>query len=526
MWTSTLEFSLTKAVPTRLLGLFWPGAYFSSLAPLQVKNVPRRQLANSNGSWVRVHNRLAGISGSDLHLVFLDVDPRIAPAALPAHAYHYPGHEVVGEVIEIGDQVQNLHVGDRVALQSGPNCLSAGVQPPCNACATAHYNLCENGQLPGPGQLGGGWSEEMQVCEQQLFRIPAQMEDEQAVLLEPSAVALHAVLRRLPQAGEQVLIVGAGTIGLLTLQVVRALAPQAKVSVMARHGFQVEQATRLGAEHIFYGRDSYESIEKVTGGKLYTGLLGNKMLLGGYDVIYDTVGTRQTIHDSLRWGRARGTVVMVGVSLHRLKLDLSPIWHQEVSLIGTIGHGTERWPAGTDQTRPTFAIAADLITGGLLHPEKLITHRFALSNYREALQAAADKKSSRAIKVVFDAALLPASSVPNAHPAPATRLRLPLFKTEAEDPAREASISDDAAPSTGPSHFTMAQSEDFTADFDNMQFINPKVRRPPKALQFRRTGESSASPSSIRHTSATNRADQTLEQHRGDDAEPDATPSH
>lgn len=519
MWTSTLEISIKKVVPTRLLGLFWRGAYFSALAPLQVRNVPRRQLASGSGNWVRVRNRLAGICGSDLHLIFLNGDLRIAPAALPSHAYSYPGHEVVGEVIEIGDQVQNLRVGDRVVLQSGPNCLSAGVQPPCNACAVGNYNLCENGDLPGPGQIGGGWSEEMLINEQQLFRIPPQMEDEQAVLLEPTAVALHAVLRRLPRTGEKVLIVGAGTIGLLTLQAVRALAPQAEVSVMARHGFQVEQATRLGAAHILYGRDSYESIEGVTGGKLYTGMLGNKMLLGGYDVIYDTVGGRQTVHDSLRWVRARGTVVMIGASLHRMKLDLSPVWHQEVSLIGTMGHGTEIWPLGTDQTRPTFAIAADLIANGLIHPEKLITHRFALSNYREALQTAMDKKNSRAIKVVFDAALLPASSVPNAHPTPASRLRLPLFKTE-DAPFESSSAPVSAAqnaPSTGPSHFTMAQSEDFTADFDSTQFISPKARRPPRPLQFRRTTEDvPTKPQPIRPTSVTNSVSQTLESIEGD----------
>jgi 2-desacetyl-2-hydroxyethyl bacteriochlorophyllide A dehydrogenase len=485
MWTSTLKIDLTRVLATRILGFFWRGAYFSSLAPLQVKNLPRRPLASRNSSQVRVHNRLAGICGSDLHLVFADGDLRIAPAALPSSSHSYPGHEVVGEVIEIGDQVQNLRVGERVVFQHGPNCLTSGIQPPCHSCAIGNYNLCENADHRDSQQIGGGWSEEMLVHEQQLFRIPDEMEDEQAVLLEPTAVAVHAVLRRLPRPGEKVLIVGAGTIGLLTLQVVRALAPQAEVSVLARHDFQGVEAKGMGAAHILFAHDSYETVAKATGAKLYTGAFGNKMLLGGYDVIYDIVGTRQTVHDNLRWTRAGGTVVLVGINLHRLRLDLSPIWHQEVNLVGSMGHGVENWPIGTDQRRSTFAIAADLITHGLLHPENLITHRFALSDFREALQFAADKKRSRAVKVVFDADRLPASSAPNTQTAQTGEM--PSLQFAPLDDLFTPVPASKPAPSTGPSHFTMAQSEDFSADFDNTQFVKPKQRRPPSALQFRRT---------------------------------------
>lgn len=517
MWTSTLEINILRVLPTQLLGRFWRGAYFSSLAPLQVKNLPRPQMAGMQRSWVRVRNRLAGICGSDLHLVFVDGDLRIAPAALPGHKQSYPGHEVVGEVIEIGDQVQNLRVGDRVVLQSASNCLSAGVQPPCRSCARGYYNLCENAHLPGPQQLGGGWSEEMLVHEQQLFRIPDEMEDEQAVLLEPTAVAVHAVLRHPPQAGEKVLIVGAGTIGLLTLQVARALAPRAEISVLARHNFQVEQATRMGASHIIYERDTYESIREATGAKLYQGMLGNKMLLGGYDVIYDTIGTQHTVHNSLRWTSARGTVVLVGLSLHQMNLDLSPIWHQEVNLVGTTGHGMESWPLGTNQQIPTFTLTADMIIKGLLHPEKLITHRFALSNYREALQTATNKKGSRAIKVVFDAALLPATSIPNARAK--ARSRMPTFAnndvatTQLPDASSLGRVpASENAPSTGPSHFTMTQSEDFSADFDNAPFVSPKPRRPPSPLQFRRaTDDIPVEVPQIGPTDATNTPSATLE---------------
>ncbi len=427
MWTSTLELSPRRVFPTQLLGRFWYGAYFASFAPLQVQNLPRQSLPAPG--WVRVRNRLAGVCGSDFHLIYVEGDFRIAPAALPDHRLSYPGHEVVGEVIEVGDDVQHLRVGDRVVLQYGPNCISTGVQPPCRSCASGNYNLCERGSLPGPQPIGGGWSEEMLLHEQQLFRVSPEMNDEQAVLLEPSAVAIHAVLRRLPQPDDHVLIIGAGTIGLLILQVIRALTPQATVSVMARYPFQVEQATRMGAANILYPQDSYQDVERVTGAQLYTGMFGNKMLLGGYDLIYDTTGSKQTIHDSLRWTRADGTVVLVGLNLHPMHLDLTPIWYQEIDLIGSLGHGMERWPVGTYERRSTFAIAAEMTEQGQINAEKLITHRFALNKYREALSTARNKSRSRAIKVVFDYALLPASVVPNVRAA--ARQRRPVTTTAA-----------------------------------------------------------------------------------------------
>jgi threonine dehydrogenase-like Zn-dependent dehydrogenase len=414
MWTSTLKLDPAHVIPTKLLGLIWSGAYFSSFAPLQVQNLPRQPLPASN--WVRVRNSLAGICGSDLHLIFADGDFTVAPAAIPSPDLTHPGHEVVGEVIEVGNDVQRIHVGDRVVLQYGPNCITAGIQHPCRSCSTGHYGLCEYGALPGPSPIGGGWSEEMLLHEQQLFRLPADINDMQAVLLEPSAVAVHAVLRYIPQAKERVLIIGAGTIGLLILQVVRTLAPDAEVSVMARHAFQIEQAARLGA-HIIYPRDSYREVQRATGAKFYQGMGGNKMLLGGYDVIYDTISNNRTTNDALRWARAGSTVVMVGLNLHKMQLDLTPIWYQEINLIGTTGHGIETWPIGSYERKSTFEITAELIQNKRLFPDKLITHSFPLSGYRDALMTAANKDRNRAIKVVFDYSKQPPSVVPNVRAA-------------------------------------------------------------------------------------------------------------
>ena len=420
MWTSTLELNPSHVIPTKLLGLIWRGAYFSSFAPLQVQNLPRQPLPASN--WVRVRNSLAGICGSDLQLIFVDGDYSVAPAALPNHNRSYPGHEVVGEVIEVGDDVRHLHVGDRVVLQYGPNCITAGVQEPCHSCASGHYGLCEYGELPGPQPIGGGWSEEMLLHEQQLFRLPTDINDMQGVLLEPSAVALHAVLRHVPQGQDRILIIGAGTIGLLILQVVRALAPDAEVSVMARHAFQIEQAARLGA-HIIYPKDSYREVQRATGAKLYRGMWGNKMLLGGYDVIYDSVGNTQTTHDALRWARAGSTVVMVGLNLHRMQLDLTPIWYQEINLIGTMGHSIETWPIDSSERKSTFEVTTALIQNKKIFPDKLITHSFPLNSYRDALMTAADKDRNHAIKVVFDYSKQPPSVVPNVRAAGRQRQR-------------------------------------------------------------------------------------------------------
>ena len=430
MWTSTLELDAAHVIPTRLLGRFWRGAFFSSFAPLQVRNLPRRALPEAH--WVRVRNILAGICGSDLHLVFGDGDFRIAPAALQNNAHSYPGHEVLGEVIEVGDDVSLVNVGDRVVLQHGPNCATSGVQPLCHSCAAGNYTLCQHGFLPGPYPIGGGWSEEMLLHEQQLFRVPPTLNDEQAVLLEPTSVAVHAVLRHLPQADERVLVIGAGTIGLLIVQVVRALAPQAEISVVARHAFQVEQATRMGATHIIYPQDSYQSVQRITGAELHRGILGNRMLLGGFDVIYDTIGNQRTTHDSLRWTRADGTIVMVGVHLYAMHVDLTPVWFQEINLIGTMGHGNETWPLGSNKQQSTFAVATELIEQGALRPEQLITHRFALTNYRDALSTTTHKAESRALKVVFDYALLPPSVVPNVRAS--RQHRLPSAMVQSSQP--------------------------------------------------------------------------------------------
>lgn len=111
------------------------------------------------------------------------------------------------------------------------------------------------------------------------------------------------------------------------------------------------------------------------------------------------VGTGATLNPALRWARAGGTVVLVGVSLHRMRLDVTPVWYQEVSLIGSVGHGVVTWRG---ERVPTFDLAMRWMLDGTFATDGLVTHRFPLAAYREAFAAAVDKHIHRSVKVAFD----------------------------------------------------------------------------------------------------------------------------
>jgi len=157
-------------------------------------------------------------------------------------------------------------------------------------------------------------------------------------------------------------------------------------------------ARHLGANEVVTGEDGYQASARITDAKLYEGMFGNRTLLGGFDVVYDCVGSAKTLQDSLRWARAGGTVVLVGTKLKTLKLDLTPIWHQEVELIGLLAHGTEPWEG---RTWRTYDLVIELMRQGKLTADGLITHRFPLSQWHQAVNVALDKRNGT-IKVVFD----------------------------------------------------------------------------------------------------------------------------
>lgn len=400
MKTMYLDISVPHIVVTRLLGKVWPGAYYGPTAPLHLAELPDAPLPLD--SWVRVRNRMCGICGSDLHQLTVDAGLDVAPLALPAHRRIYLGHEMVGEVVEVGTAVSNFKSGDRVVRWGrADDCLARGRQTVCPACARGHRVLCEWASEERPHQpVGGGFGDTFVTPASTLVSVPEGVTDEQAIFTEPIAVAIHAAWRKRPAAGDKVLVLGVGPIGFLLVQVLRLVQPDCEITAVAQFPWQAQVAKELGVDHVILtSEDGYTAVSRLTGARLYQGRGSNRMLLGGFDIVFDVVGIPGTLQDALRWTRAGGTVVLVGVYLHKMEIDLTPVWHQEISLLGAIGHDVVQWQ-GTAIS--TFDLALRWLAEGKVQTGRLLTHRFALADYKAAFATAVDKRTHQSIKVAFD----------------------------------------------------------------------------------------------------------------------------
>jgi threonine dehydrogenase-like Zn-dependent dehydrogenase len=396
-----VEKIMPKMLVVKALSGVWPGVVWSPLSPVMVADLPEPTLPGPR--WIKVRNLQCGICASDLSFLFVHVDPAVGPVALPGSRRIYLGHEALGTVVEVGQGVTRVKPGDRVIMNTSSfpqSCLGQEIEPVCRFCARGETVLCERiGATNGAAGVGGGWGDGFTAHESEVDLVPGDLSDDRATLVEPASVALHAVLRRPPAPGDKVLVVGAGIIGLLTAQAARAVCPDCHITVLAKHPYQAEMARRLGADEIIGRRDAYESAARITGAKHFTSMMNKGMLLGGFDVIYDCVGASVTIEDSLRWARAEGAVVLVGINFQRQRVDLNPIWHQQVDLIGSAAHGVDEWQG---RRQPTFDWVFELMRAGKLGAEGLITHRFPFEQYRQAVATATSKASSGAIKVVFN----------------------------------------------------------------------------------------------------------------------------
>lgn len=364
------------------------------------KNIPDTPLPS--GDWVRVKNIACGICGTDVSFFKATTGTNSAFEPIPGSERTYLGHENVGVITEVGSEVKDFKLGDRVAIRAYmAGCDTKGLQQRCRYCQEGDYNFCTNygAPTPYPGLVtGAGFGDSFIYPARGLAHIYDEITDEQAVMVEPACVSVHSVLHAPPEKGEKILVMGCGTIGLGVVQAIKILEPDCEIWVMERVETKQEFAKKLGADHVLTG-NPYEAASKATGGsEVYTGMQGNKYFFGGFDRIYDCIGGNWANHTAVRLLRPRGTLVKIGHHMRAITFDETPIWWQELNLVGVDAHGMEHFE-GRDIY--TFDLVQEWIRDGKYSVDGFVTHHFKLDDYKAAMKLALANPPD-VIKIVID----------------------------------------------------------------------------------------------------------------------------
>lgn len=397
------DLSIPRYVMAKAVGKVVLSLYDGDSSCLRVRNdLPEPALPGDE--WVRLRPIGCGLCGTDVATVYFKHPPSVSPyASFP----FVPGHEVLAFVSEVGRAVRGVREGDRVVVDPWLNCRVRAIEP-CARCAAGEYQVCERTAigpmkgmiLGGCADLPGGLAELMVAHESQLFPVPTYVTDDRAVLTEPLAVAVHAVMRNPPSAGERVLVIGGGPIAFCAVLSLAELGFEADITLFTLDPTHLDKARVLGAHRALCPRDGelLELAAVLTQAPRLKPVLGREFLAGGFDRVFDCVGSPTSLSDAFAVTRPGGTIVMVGAAGIMPKLDLSFLWSKEIRLVGTLGYGFE----DRDGTRRrTFAIALDLLASVDRPIEDLVTHRFAFERVRDALRANLFREKSGAIKTVL-----------------------------------------------------------------------------------------------------------------------------
>lgn len=365
------------------------------VGPLQLVEMDPPELPGPD--WVRLRPRLSGICGSDLSTL----DGRSSRYFEHIVSFPFvPGHEVVADV-EGG-----VLAGRRAVLEPVLACRVRGIDPPCPACAAGRRDACERiafGHLSAGLQTGycrdtgGGWSTGLVAHESQLHEVPDDLSDEAAVMVEPAACAVHAACAAGIGGGERVVVFGAGTLGLCVVAALRALCLPGSLVAVAKHPNQRHLARQLGADQVVRPGEHKRAARRLSGSLAFESGGGQiERLAGGVEVVVDCVGTSDSLAECLDIVRPGGRIILVGMP-GTVHLDLAPLWQRGVDLRGAYAYGTEHRPEGP---RSTFQLALELVREARL--ERLVSARYPLESYEDAVAHAAAAGRRGAVKIVFD----------------------------------------------------------------------------------------------------------------------------
>lgn len=396
------------------LGGLTESALFGKLSGLRYGDVTEPGLPGDE--WVRVQVLKAGICGSDLGALTYKTSPAMEPfGSFPAVL----GHEVLARVVEVGSSVRGVEPGQRVAVDPVISCRVRGFgnAERCPSCATGHEGTCErsgeDGEIRVDGHplrrgltigyqadLPGGWGERMIAHESQIFPVDDRLTDNQAALTEPLAVGMHAALGCRPFGPGPALVIGSGPIALGTVWALRAAGFEGELVAQIKRGHEAEIARALGATETIAPGDEARQALIETGAHGYMPIIGDEVYAGGgFPLVLDCVGTGETVKQALRFAAPRATIVMLGCAAMISKLDLTFIWARELDVKGYVCYGMEDWRG---ERLHTFRITHEMLLETGAPVDRLVTHVFPLSQYKDALSTAINRRRTGSIKVLLD----------------------------------------------------------------------------------------------------------------------------
>lgn len=310
---------------------------------------------------VRINVAYCGVCGTDLHIFLGHMDKRVSiPQVI--------GHEMSGEIAEVGINVKDWKVGDRVVVRPLDSCGS------CPACRAGHCHVCQKLKFLGvdtPGAFQGSWT----VPAHTLHRLPESLSLDKAAMIEPIAVACHDVRLGEVKAGDYAVVIGGGPIGMLIALVARHEGAQVLVSEV--NPYRLNLARELGLEAVNPKEtDLVNFIEKRTGG-------------AGADVVFEVSGSAAGAAIMTQLARVRGRIVVVAIFAEAPKVDLFRFFWRELKLQGVRVYEPE-----------DFQKAIQLTTSKALPLERLISDRRPLSELQSVFQQI--EAGSDIMKVLID----------------------------------------------------------------------------------------------------------------------------
>jgi threonine dehydrogenase-like Zn-dependent dehydrogenase len=387
--------SLAREAAATIGGRVDRRAFVSRLAPARIEDIDELPLPAPD--WVRVETTFSGLCGSDVKQILLNGardNPLTALVSFP----HVLGHEVVG---------RRADTGERVVLNPWLSCGPRGVDPPCGACKEGRYPWCRNfrsGDLPVSIHIGncaaavGAHAERFGAHVSQLFAIPDGVSDEAAVLADPVSVSLRTILLAPPAENQRVLVYGSGTLAFAAIGLLRHLYPAAQVWAATRPGARAALATRLGAHEVLPSApdELVAQVARLVGTTPLEPWSKRDWLQDGPDIVYDTIGSTETVETSLRLLATGGTLVVSGVEPPK-RFEWTPLYFKELRVVGSNGFGIEEVGGVAKHAMEHYF---DFIAAGLdLTP--VITHRFPLERWDEAVLALKDSRRTGAVKVLL-----------------------------------------------------------------------------------------------------------------------------